>query len=255
MSFGSLVKSIIFWILLVNHAYAIKVGVTAGPHAFIMQEVKKLGEKTGLEIEIVEFNDFVLPNSALAAGDIDANSYQHKPFLEQQIKDRGYNLVSVSETILLPIGLYSKSYENMNRVEKSKIAIPNDPTNGSRALILLQGAGLIKLSNNSNPTILDISDNPLNLQILEVDAPQIPRILEDVDYGIVNTDWILQAGMDPKSALLIESVESNPYTNVIVVRSEDVDKAEIRKLIELYRSVEIRNFIEKRFNGTVTLAN
>jgi D-methionine transport system substrate-binding protein len=233
-------------------AYALKVGVTAGPHVVIMEEVKRQAVISGLDIEIIEFNDFILPNSALESGNIDANSYQHKPFLDKQVEDRGYKIISVAPTILLPIGLYSAKHKDLSTIQNAAvIAIPNDPTNGSRALFLLQTAHLIKLGSGNHPTILDIIDNPRKLKIVEIEAPQIPRSLPDVDYGIVNTDWILQAGMDPKTALIVEDPKGNPYTNVIAVRTENKDNKDIAKLISTYHSPEIKRFIEATFKGAV----
>ncbi|MBS0185991.1 MAG: MetQ/NlpA family ABC transporter substrate-binding protein [Proteobacteria bacterium] len=233
------------------HADALKVGVTAGPHALILEEIKKLAQKEGLEIKIVEFNDFILPNAALEAGDIDINSYQHQPFLEEQVKTRGYKLVSLAKTIILPMGIYSLKHKDLKDIQEgAKISIPNDPTNGGRALLLLKKAQLIDLKPLENPSVLDITSNPKNLKIVELEAPQIPRTLEDVDYGITNTDWITLAGMDPQTALLTEDKDS-PYANLIVVRTKDKEREEIKKFIQLYQSQFLKDFIEKTFKGSV----
>ena len=231
--------------------YALTVGVTAGPHAIIMEEVKKDAQKEGLEIKIVEFNDFILPNEALADGSIDVNSYQHEPFLDEQVKSKGYKIISVAKTIILPLGIYSKHHKSLNEIkDASKISIPNDPTNGGRALLLLQKEGIIALKEAKNPSILDIVNNPRNIQIIEIEAPQIPLTLDDVDYGITNTDWILTAGMDPNDAIAKEGKES-PYANIIVVREEDKNHDDIKKLISIYHSAHIKDFINNHFKGAV----
>ena len=156
----------------------IKVGVTAGPHAQIFEQVKKLAEKDGLKIQIVEFSDYIQPNAALASGDLDANSYQHKPFLDQQIKDRGYRIVNVGYTVNFPIGLYSKKVKRLAELkEGAKFGIPNDPTNGGRVLLVLQDQGLIKLKAGAGlkATPLDVVENPKKLKFVELDAAQLPR--------------------------------------------------------------------------------
>lgn len=229
----------------------LKIGVTAGPHALILEEIKKMAKEAHLEIQIVEFNDFILPNAALDAGEIDINSYQHAPFLEEQITSRGYKLTPIAKTIILPMGMYSLKHQDLSSLkEGATISIPNDPTNGGRALLLLQKAHLIDLKPSQNPSLLDISANPRNLKIIELEAPQIPRTLWDVDYGITNTDWILLAKMDPKSALLKEETDS-PYVNIMVVRTQDKNRKEIKKFLELYHSSFIKKFIEETFKGAI----
>lgn len=249
-------KNVILTILLlISHGvYALTVGVTAGPHAIIMEEVKREAEKVGLDIKIIEFNDFILPNEALADGSIDMNSYQHEPFLDEQVRSRGYKIASIAKNIILPLGIYSKHHKSLNEIKKGdKISIPNDPTNGGRALLLLQKAGLIELKIATNPSVLDISNNPHQLQIIEIEAPQIPRTLEDVDYGITNTDWILTAQMDPNDALMKEGKES-PYANIIAVRMGDENCDDIKKLVSIYHNKHIKDFIVNHFRGAVLLA-
>ena len=232
----------------------IKVGVTAGPHAQIFEQVKKVAEKDGLKIQIVEFSDYVQPNAALAAGDLDANSYQHKPYLDQQIKDRGYKLVSVGYTVNYPIGLYSKKVKNLTDLkEGAKFGIPNDPTNGGRVLLVLQDKGLIKLRPEAGlkATPLDVIDNPKKLKFVELDAAQLARSLDDLDAAAINTNFALSAGLNPaKDAIAQESAKS-PYVNVIVVREQDKDKAWVAKLVKAYHSDEIRKYIQTEFKGAV----
>lgn len=232
----------------------IKVGVTAGPHAQILEQVKKVAEKDGLKIQIVEFSDYVQPNAALAAGDLDANSYQHKPYLDQQVKDRGYKLVSVGYTVNYPIGLYSKKVKSLTDLkEGAKFGIPNDPTNGGRVLLVLQDKGLIKLRPEAGlkATPLDVIDNPKKLKFVELDAAQLPRSLDDLDAAAINTNFALSAGLNPaKDAIAQESAKS-PYVNIIAVREQDKDKAWVAKLLKAYHSDEIRKFIQTEFKGAV----
>lgn len=249
-------KKIIFIALLsVSDVFAFKLGVTAGPHAMIAEEVAKIARKDGLNIEIVEFNDFILPNIALSQGDLDANSYQHQPFLDSQIKDRGFSLVSVGKTVLMPLGIYSNKIKNICDIKNGAvIGIPNDPTNGGRALLLLEQAGLLKLKKKDLPSIFDIIENPKKLSIKELDAPQLPRSLDDLDAAIINTDWVILAKLDPKTALISESTDS-PYTNILVVRTENQADEDVKKLVKAYNSSEVKDFVTRKFAGAIIFAD
>ncbi len=230
---------------------ALRIGVTSGPHAMIAEKVKELAAKDGLKVDVVEFNDFILPNAALNEGDLDLNSYQHQPFLDNQVKTKGYNLVTVAKTVLMPLGIYSNTLKSLDELkEKAKVAIPNDPTNGGRALLLLQQVGLIKLKNQSSPTLLDVSENLKQLQIIELEAPQLPRTLADVDAAIINTDWIVLSGMDPASALITED-KNSPYVNVIVAKADRKSDEAIQKIVNIYHSNEIKDYITSQFKGAV----
>ena len=231
----------------------LKIGVTAGPHAQIFEQVKKIAEKDGLKIQIVEFSDYVQPNAALAAGDLDANSYQHKPYLDLQIKDRGYKFASVGYTVNFPIGLYSKKVKSLNELkEGARFGIPNDPTNGGRVLLTLQDKGLIKLRPEAGlrATPLDVIENPKKIKFVELDAAQLPRSLDDLDASAVNTNFALSAGLNVKDAIAQESAKS-PYVNILVVREQDKDKPWVAKLVKAYHSDEIRKFIQTEFKGAV----
>ncbi len=231
----------------------LKVGVTAGPHAEIMAFLKDEGKKEGLEIEVIEFNDFILPNTALSEGELDANSYQHEPFLKDQNETRGLKLASVAKTILLPLGIYAEKLTDLAVLPYgAKIAIPNDVTNGGRALRLLEKMGLLTLKPEAGltPSVLDIATNPKHLKIVEVEAPQLPRVLPDVDIAVINTDWVLVSGLDPQKALAKEDTTS-PYANILVAKACDVDKPEIKKLVTLYHSDATRKFIQSTFKGAV----
>lgn len=230
---------------------ALKVGVTAGPHAMIMDKVKDLASQEGLLIDVIEFNDFILPNAALDEGSIDINAYQHHPFLNHQITIRGYKLASIGKTVLMPFGIYAHKIKNMADIPNgARVAVPNDPANGARALRLLETAGLITLTENPMPSILDIISNIKNLTFIELDAPQLPRSLDDVDLAVINTDWIILAKMDPSTALYKESTDS-PYTNIIAVRQEDAERADLQNFVKIYQSPTIKKYILETFHGAV----
>ena len=232
----------------------LKVGVTAGPHAQILDVVKKVAERDGLKLQVIEFNDYVQPNAALANGDLDINSYQHQPYLDNTVKDRGYKLVSIAQTVTFPIGLYSKKVKTLDQIPAGgRIAIPNDPTNGGRALLLLAGKGLIKLKPEAGlkATPIDIIDNPKKLKIVELDAAQLPRALDEVDAAAVNTNSALPAGLVPtRDAIALEDPRS-PYANVIAVRAQDKDNPAYKKFVKAYHSDEVKQFIAKEFKGSL----
>jgi D-methionine transport system substrate-binding protein len=238
-------------------AETIRIGVTAGPHAQILEQVKPIAAKAGLDLKIVEFTDYIIPNQALAGGDLDANSFQHKPYLDNQIKDRGYKLVSIGATVTYPIGIYSKKVKDLKDLKTgASVAIPNDPTNGGRVLLLLQALGQIKLKPDTGlkATPVDIAENPHGLKIVELDAAQLPRSLDDVDAAAVNTNFALEAGLDPaKDAIARESADS-PYANIIAVREEDKDKPWVAKLVAAYHSPEVKAFIDEKFKKSVIAA-
>lgn len=231
---------------------ALKVGVTAGPHGMIMDKVKTEAKKQGLDIEVIEFSDFMLPNIALDQGDLDANCYQHQPYLEDQIKSKGYKLSAIGKSVLMPMGVYtSKDLKSLTDLkEKSKIGIPNDPSNGARALKLLEAAGIIKLKAVQLPSVLDISENPKNISIVELEAPQILRSMDDFECVVTNTDWVVLAKMDPQKAIYHED-KNSPYANVIVVQDARKEDSELKKLVGIYHSQPIKDYINSEFKGAV----
>ncbi|MCD2512118.1 MetQ/NlpA family ABC transporter substrate-binding protein [Comamonas endophytica] len=236
---------------------SIKVGVTGGPHAQIFEQVKLVAEKQGLKIQVVEFGDYVQPNAALSAGDLDANSYQHLPYLDAQVKDRGYKLVRVADTVNFPIGLYSKKVKKLADLPQgAKFGIPNDPTNGGRVLLLLQAQGLIKLKENAGlkATPLDVVSNPKKLRFVELDAAQLPRSLDDLDASAINTNFALSAGLNPKTDSIAQESAKNPYVNILVVRESEKAQPWVAKLIKAYQSPEVRQFIDTQFKGSVVPA-
>lgn len=256
--FAVVVGSLFLGSAVASAAEKIKVGVTTGPHAQIMAVVKAVAAKApdGLDLQIIEFSDFVQPNAALAAGDLDANSFQHLPYLVAQNKDRKYALVSVANTVTFPLGIYSERVKSLSELKPgAKIALPNDPTNGNRVLLLLQQQGLIKLRAGVElATPLDITDNPKKLKLIELDAAQIPRVLKDVDAAAINTDFAVQAGLTPvRDAIAIED-SKGPYANLIAVRASDQNKPWVAKLVKAYHSPEVRQYIERQFKGEALVA-
>ncbi|MFC6445636.1 MetQ/NlpA family ABC transporter substrate-binding protein [Shinella zoogloeoides] len=232
----------------------IKIGVTPGEHAQIMEKVKDVAAKKGLNIEILEFSDYVVPNQALADGDLNANSFQHQPYLDNQIADRGFDLVGVGKTITTPMGVYSKKVKALGELaDGATVAIPNDPTNGGRALLILAKEGLIKVNPEAGLKAgpADVTENPKNITFAELDAAQLPRSLDDVDAAVINTNYALEAGLHPKTdAIAIEGAES-PYANLIVVRSADKDAPWVKTLVEAYHDDSIKTFINEEFKGAL----
>lgn len=231
-----------------------RVGVTPGPHAQVMEKVQEVAAKEGLKIEIFEFNNYVVPNQALASKELDANSFQHKPYLDNQVKTQNLDLVSVGETILLPMAVYSHKIKSMSELkDKAVVGIPNDPSNGGRALLVLQDMGLIKLDPNAGllVTPTDIIENPKKLEIFELEAAQLPHALGEFDIAVVNTNYAVAAGLNPKKqALFVEGVDS-PYMNIVAVRSEDKDSEKVKAFLRAYHSDEVKAFIEETFDGAI----
>jgi D-methionine transport system substrate-binding protein len=232
----------------------IRVGVTPGPHAQILEAARPIAAKNGLDIKIVEFADYVIPNQALEAGELEANSFQHLPYLDNQKADRGFKIEPVAQTVNFPMGVYSKKLKSLDAIPSGgRIAIPNDPTNGGRALLLLADKGLIKFKDNVGfkPAPADIIGNPKKLRFIELDAAQIPRSLPDVDAAVANTNYASQAGLDPVKDAITREDPKGPYVNVIAVRTADKDKPWVKTLVEAYRSPEVKSFVETKFGGAV----
>lgn len=234
------------------------VGVTAGPHEDIVNEVKKLAAEDGLEIKVVSFSDFVQPNTALAEGDLDVNSFQTGIFLDTVVEESGYDLAKIEPTITIPMGIYSEKYEDINDIQEGDtIGIPNSPTQEGRALQLFEEAGLITLPEGSGVevTTSDIVENPLNLDFVTSEAAQLPSQLQDVGAAGINSNFVLDAGMNPEEySLLMENVEDLVQVNYIVSRTEDKDDETLAQFVEYYKTDEIKQFIEDEFKGALVPA-
>lgn len=234
----------------------LKVGASPVPHAEILNTVKDTLAKDGVKIEIVEFTDYVQPNMALDAKELDANYFQHKPYLEEFCKDRGLKLVSVGNVHLEPMSVYSTKVKSLEELpDGAHIAIPNDPTNGGRALLVLQSAGLIKLKDGApiTATPQDIAENKKNLQFSELEAPQLPRSLEDADAAVININFALEAKLDPNQAIFTESKDS-PYANIVAVREGDEKRPEIEKLMKALQSQQVKDFLAEKYKGQIISA-
>lgn len=238
-------------------AAKIKLGVDGGPHEEIGELVQKLAAEKGLEVELVRFADFILPNAALADGDIDVNSFQHLPYLEAMMKDREYKLVSIGSTVLMPMGAYSKTLKSVDELKDGMtVAIPNDPSNGGRALLLLQDRGLLKVNPDAKllPTVLDVTENPHGLKFVELEASQMVRAIQDSDLSVITTNYAVESGLIPaKDALFIESSKS-PYVNVIVVREGEEGRPEFKTLVECYNSDAVKAFVDEKYKGAIVCA-
>ena len=214
----------------------LKVGATPVPHAEILEFIKPLLLEEGIELEIIEFTDYNTPNLALADGDIDANFFQHAPYMDSFAENNNLQLVSAAKVHVEPLGLYSKNIESIEDLQDgAKISLPNDPTNEGRALLLLEYHGLIELGEDAPLTATenDILSNPSNIEFYPLEAPQLPRSLEDVDASIINTNYALEAGLNPvRDALVIEDANS-PYANILTVLPEKLEREEIKSLVSI----------------------
>lgn len=231
----------------------LKVGATSGPHSEILEFLKEGLKADGIDLEVYAFSDYISPNAALDQGDLDANSYQHQLFLDTQNKDRKYKLVSVAKTVVCPMGFYSKKIGNIDDLKDgATVSVPNDPANVGRALVLLEKKGFIKLKEGTGyrASVLDIVENPKKLRIIEIEAPQLPRVLDDVDIGAVNVNYAVEAGLSPlKDSILLEDAATSPFANLIVVREENRDDPLVKKLIEAYQTDETAKFMIERYKG------
>ncbi|AXQ58154.1 MetQ/NlpA family ABC transporter substrate-binding protein [Streptomyces koyangensis] len=232
------------------------VGATPTPAGEILEYVKKnLAKDAGLDLDIKEFTDYVLPNTALQEGTLDANLYQHKPYLDEFNQSKGTELVALDEVYLPPTGVYSEKVKDIADLRKgATVAVPNDVTNEGRALNLLAEEGLIELKKGAgaDASPSDIAKNPKNITIKELDPAQLPRSLSDVDAAAINNNFALDAGLDPrKDAILLEKSEDNPYNNVLAVKKGNENDPRVKKLAELLTSPEVKEFIEDTYKGSV----
>ncbi len=235
----------------------LKVGATPEPHAEMLNLVVDDLAAQGITLKVIEFTDYVTPNEALESGQIDANFFQHIPYMESFNKERGFHLVNAGGIHVEPLALYSKKVSSIADLKPgSTIAIPNDPTNEGRALLLLQSAGLIKLSADAGleATPLNVADNPLNLKFREIEAASLPRVLADVDAAVINGNYAIPAGLiATRDGLFVEGADS-PYVNIITVKSGNENDSRIQALVKALQSDEVKNFVSERYpNGEVVL--
>jgi len=230
------------------------VAATAVPHAEILDVVKPLLEKEGVELDVRVFNDYVQPNDQLVQKQVDVNYFQTEPYLDAYNRDRGTGLVTVTGVHIEPFGAYSRRVKSLQELpEGADVVIPNDPSNNSRALILLHHAGVIQLKDPANAlsTQRDITANPKQLKFRELDSAMLPRVLDQVDLALINTNYALDAGLNPtEDALAIESKDS-PYVNFLVARTDNRSDARVQKLAAALTSPEVKQFIEQKYKGAV----
>jgi D-methionine transport system substrate-binding protein len=231
------------------------VGISAGIDQQVWSVVQKVAkEKYNLDVEVVTFNDFVLPNEALNNGDLDINAFQHRPYLDKQIQERGYKLVAVGNTFVYPIAAYSKQITAIDQLpDGAQVAVPNDPTNLGRSLLLLQKQGLITLKEGTGllPTALDIVNNPKRLKIVEIEAPQLTRALDDrqISLAVINTTFSSQVGLSPsRNGLFVEDKHS-PYVNIFASRVDNKDSEKVKNLVKAYQTDEVAAAAEELYKG------
>nr|WP_300311080.1 MetQ/NlpA family ABC transporter substrate-binding protein [Halomonas sp.] len=250
---GALAISTLSLAIAQANAAEIKVGTVAGPETDVMQVAADIAkEKFDLDVEIVEFTDYVTPNAALADGSLDANAYQHEPYMNAMVRDRGYDFAIAGRTFVYPIGAYSEKYDSIDELpDGATIALPNDPSNEGRSLILMHNLGLIQLDDPENleATPLNVSENEHDYEFREIEAAQLPRVLPDVDMAFINNTFAQPAGLSLDDALIKEGPES-PYVNIIAVRAGDEDREEIKQLVEAYQSDEVAAKADELFKGS-----
>ncbi|MBV4461066.1 MetQ/NlpA family ABC transporter substrate-binding protein [Pseudomonas sp. COR58] len=235
-------------------AETLTVAATPVPHAEILEFVKPALAKEGVDLKVKVFTDYIQPNVQVAEKRLDANFFQHQPYLDEFNKAKGTSLVAVAGVHLEPLGAYSSKYKKLDELPSgANVVIPNDATNGGRALLLLDKAGVIKLKDSKNilSTVKDIAENPKGLKIRELEAATIPRVLTQVDLALINTNYALEAKLDPsKDALVIEGNDS-PYVNILVSRGDNKDSDAMKKLAAALHSPEVKQFITEKYKGAV----
>lgn len=235
----------------------IKVGASVTPHAEILEQVKDTLAEQGYTLEIVEYNDYVLPNTALEAGDLDANFFQHQPYLDDFNAENGTHLVSVAKVHFEPFGIYAGKTDSLDALQDgAKVAVPNDTTNEARALLLLEAQGLIKLKEDAGltATVLDIEENPKNLEIQEIEAAQLVRSLPDVDIACINGNYAAEGGLDVADAIAVEASDSlaaETYGNVIAVKEGNENSAKTKALVDAVLSDKVKQYIQETYGNAV----
>lgn len=241
----------------VHAADTLNVAATAVPHAEILEFIKPALAKEGVELKVKVFTDYVQPNVQVAEKRMDANFFQHQPYLDEFNRSKGTALVSVAGVHVEPFGAYSRKHKSLAELPQgASVVIPNDATNGGRALLLLEKAGVIKLKDSANilSTPRDIAENLKGIKIRELEAATLPRVLGQVDLALINTNYALEAGLNPaQDALVIEGSES-PYVNILVTRTDNRDAVAVRKLVDALKTEEVKRFILDRYKGAVVPA-
>jgi D-methionine transport system substrate-binding protein len=231
----------------------LRIGTISGPETRLMEVAKQVAkQKYGLDLKIVEFSDYIEPNTALSDGSIEANMFQHQPFLDQQIKDRHYKLISIGKTFVYPMGMYSKKITLLADIKSGAlIAIPNDPSNEGRALLLLQKAGLIELKPGAGlfATPYDIEKNPKQLKFKELDAAQLARSLDDVEIAVINTNYAIPAGLSPTKDAILHEGSDSPYANIIAIRADEANDPRMKEMLAAIQSPEVLKAAQDIFNG------
>ncbi|WP_028387966.1 MetQ/NlpA family ABC transporter substrate-binding protein [Legionella fairfieldensis] len=227
------------------------IGTIAGPETDLVEVARDVAQKKyGLTIKIIEFNDYNLPNEALQDGSLDANVYQHLPYLQAAMKAHRYDLEIIGKTFVYPAGIYSNKIKSLEQIPvKAVIAIPNDPSNEARALLLLQKSGLIHLKKNTLVSVEDITNNPKNLVIKALDAAQLPRILPDVDAAVINTNFAVPAGLNPLRDAIYRETKDSPYANLIVTRRNSNKKVQLNEFVKALNSPEVKEKAKELFNN------
>ena len=229
----------------------VKVGTIDGPETQLMEAAKQVAKKKyNMDVQIVSFSDYNTPNAALNDGSLDANAFQTVPFLDAQSKQYGYKFAVVGKTFVYPVGIYSKKIKDIAEVpDNAKVAIPNDPSNEARALLLLEKANLLKLKQDAgvNATKMDVVENPKHLQIVELDAAQLPRSLADVDLAVINTNFAVGAGLSPIKDAIFHEDANSPYVNIIVAREKDANDPRIQHFVDAFHSDEVKQEAKKLF--------
>ena len=238
-------------------AETLSVAATPVPHAELLEFIKPQLAKEGVELDIKVFTDYVQPNAQVTDGQLDANFFQHKPYMDTYNKERNTELVSVGLVHVEPFGAYSTKIKNIDELkEGAQVALPNDPSNGARALLLLQSQGLVKLKDPDNllATSRDVVENPKKLRFRELEAATLPRVLADVDLALINTNYALEAGLNPtEDALFIEG-EDSPYANLVATTAAKKDDPAIQKLVKALQTDEVREFIKTQYKGSIVPA-
>ncbi|QGY32276.1 MetQ/NlpA family ABC transporter substrate-binding protein [Pantoea cypripedii] len=232
---------------------SVKVGIMSGEDEDVWREVVKQAASKGLTVKTVVFNDYNQPNEALQNGEVDANAFQHQPFLDNQIKVNHYDIVRVGDTAVWPIGLYSKKVKSVAELKSGAvIGVPNDPANEARGLNLLQREGVLKLKPGAGifATTADIIDNPRHIQVKELDAGIIGRSVPDLDAAIVNTDWALKSGLTKQDRIAQEGVKNNPYNNFIAVKKENINAPWVKTLVASYQNDAVKTVFDQVYKGT-----